>query len=204
MPRPVAFWFEFASTYSYLSAMRVDAEAEARGVQVIWKPFLLGPIFKAQGWETSPFSIYPEKGENMWRDLERRTAKYGIPFDRSAMTRFPQNSVLAARTAMACLHEDWGREFCRLVFRAAFADGRDISEPDVIAACLQAAGGTPQIYLHMAHSDAQKQALRDTVEEARSRKIYGAPSFTVDGELFWGDDRLEDALDWTTGTKGDA
>ena len=75
MARPVTFWFEFASTYSYLSAMRIDAEAEARGVEVVWKPFLLGPIFKAQGWETSPFSIYPEKGENMWRDLERRAVE---------------------------------------------------------------------------------------------------------------------------------
>ena len=196
MPRPVTFWFEFASTYSYLSAMRIDAEAEARGVEVVWKPFLLGPIFKAQGWETSPFSIYPEKGENMWRDLERRAEKYGLPFNPAAKTLFPQDSVLAARAAIACLHEDWGRDFCRNVFRAAFVDGRDISDSETIADCIEAAGGVARIYMHMAYANSQKQALRANVEEARSQRVYGAPSFIVDGELFWGDDRLEDALEW--------
>ena len=198
MASPVTFWFEFASTYSYLSAMRIEAEAEARGVEVIWKPFLLGPIFKAQGWDTSPFSIYPAKGENMWRDLERRAEKYGLPFDRSAETLFPQNTVLAARVAIACLHEEWGRDYCRGVFRAAFAEGRDISEPATIADCLEKAGGASQAYLMMAHSDSQKLALRENVDEARSLGLYGAPSFVVDGELFWGDDRLEDALGWAS------
>lgn len=198
MANPVTFWFEFASTYSYLSAMRIEAAAAARGVAVIWKPFLLGPIFKAQGWDSSPFSIYPAKGANMWRDVERRAETYAIPFDRSAERLFPQNSVLAARAAIACLHEDWGREFCRNVFRAGFAEGRDISDTETIADCLEAAGGSAQIYLHMAHSDTQKQALHAQVEDARAQGIYGAPSFVVDGELFWGDDRLEDALDWAS------
>jgi 2-hydroxychromene-2-carboxylate isomerase len=196
MPHPVTFWFEFASTYSYLSAMRIDAEAQACGVEVVWKPFLLGPIFKAQGWETSPFSIYPDKGENMWRDLERRAAKYGLPFNRAAEALFPQNSVLAARAAIACLHEDWGRDFCRNVFRAAFVEARDISDPNTIADCVEAAGGVARIYLHMAHANAQKEALRANVDAARSQRVYGAPSFIVDEELFWGDDRLEDALAW--------
>lgn len=199
MANPITFWFEFASTYSYLSALRIEAEAEARGIDVIWKPFLLGPIFKAQGWDTSPFSIYPEKGENMWRDMERRAAKYEIPFSRTAERLFPQNSVLAARAAIACLHEDWGREFCRGVFRAGFAEGKDISDPETVADCIEAAGGVAQTWLHMAHSDTQKAALRANVDEARSRGIYGAPSFIVDGELFWGDDRLEDALEWAGG-----
>ena len=196
MTRPITFWFEFASTYSYLSAMRIDDLAKAHGVEVIWKPFLLGPIFKAQGWDTSPFSIYPDKGENMWRDLERRAAKYGVPFNRAAESLFPQNSVLAARAAIACLHQDWGHEFCRQVFRAAFVEARDISESETIGDCVEAAGGVAEIYLHMAHANAQKDALRANVEEARSRRVYGAPSFIVDDELFWGDDRLEDALEW--------
>lgn len=198
MPRPVTFWFEFASTYSYLSATRIETLAEARGVDVIWRPFLLGPIFKAQGWETSPFSIYPEKGQNMWRDMERRAQKYGIPFNRSAADLFPQNSVLAARAAIACLQEDWGRDVCRRVFRAAFAEGRDISDPETIAECIETAGGNADLRLRMAQSDAIKSTLRAHVDEARSRGIYGAPSFTVDDELFWGDDRLEDVLEWAT------
>ncbi len=203
MARPVTFWFEFASTYSYLSAMRVDAEAESRGIEVIWKPFLLGPIFKAQGWDTSPFSIYPEKGRNMWRDMERRAEKYAIAFDRSAEKLFPQNSVLAARAAIACLYETWGHDFCRGVFRAGFAEGRDISDPVTIADCVEAAGGTPEIYMKQAYSNTQKQALRANVEEAQALGLYGAPSFVVDDELFWGDDRLEDALEWANRDEGD-
>lgn len=196
MANPVTFWFEFASTYSYLSAMRVEAEADRRGVEVIWKPFLLGPIFTAQGWDTSPFSIYPEKGENMWRDLQRRAETYGLPFTLAARARFPQNTVLAARVALGALAAPWGKAYCRAVFHAQFADGRDVSDPEVIAACVDASGGDATHCLARAGEPETKDALRANVDAARSRGIYGAPSFIVDGELFWGDDRLEDALDW--------
>ena len=203
MARPVTFWFEFASTYSYLSVMRIEAEARSRGVETLWKPFLLGPTFKAQGWDTSPFSIYADKGENMWRDLERRADKYGLAFNRAAQALFPQHSVLAARTAIAALLEPWGRAFCRQVYQAQFVTALDISDPDVIADCVAAAGGDPERALALAQQDAQKAALRANVETARSQRVYGAPSFTVDVELFWGDDRLEDALDWARRDEGD-
>jgi len=199
MARPVTFWFEFASPYSYLSAMRVETEAQARGVEMIWKPFLLGPIFQAQGWDTSPFSIYPAKGQNMWRDMERRAEKFGLPFRRPAPDdprAFPQHSVLAARAAIAALHEPWGRDFCRRVYQAEFVHGLDISNPNVIGDYIDSAGGVDQTYLHMAHSNTQKATLRRHVEQAQELGIFGAPTFSVDGELFWGDDRLEDALDW--------
>ena len=199
MASPVTFWFEFASPYSYLSAMRVETEAQVRGVEVIWKPFLLGPIFQAQGWDTSPFSIYPAKGRYMWRDMERRADTLEIAFRRPAADdprAFPQHSVLAARTATAALYEPWGHDFCRRVYQAEFVHGQDISDPNVIGDCIDAAGGLAQTYLHMAHSNTQKSTLRQNVEEAQTLGIFGAPTFCVDGELFWGDDRLEDALDW--------
>lgn len=199
MKKTLDFWFDFASTYSYLSAMRVEAEAEKRGVTVNWRPFLLGPIFTSQGWNTSPFAIYPAKGRNMWRDMERRTAKYGLPFNRppaDQMGSFPRHSVLAARCALVALYEDWGKDFCRSIYRAQFSDGADISAPNVIGDLIDAAGGVSQTVLFSAHARATKDQLRANVEEAQALGIYGAPSFTVDGELFWGDDRLEDALDW--------
>ena len=93
------FWYEFASTYSYPAAMRVAALAEARGVALAWRPFLLGPIFAAQGWRDSPFNIYPAKGRYMWRDLERICDALGLPLKRPEP--FPQNSLLAARVALA-------------------------------------------------------------------------------------------------------
>src|SRR4051812_14984829 len=102
MPSPVLdFWFEFASTYSYPAAMRIGALAEAAGVTVRWRPFLLGPIFKEQGWDTSPFNLYPAKGRYMWRDLERVCDAIHLPFRKPES--FPQWSLLPARVALVGL-----------------------------------------------------------------------------------------------------
>jgi len=123
------FWYEFASTYSYLSAMRIEAMASEAGIGIVWKPFVLGPIFNAQGWNTSPFNIYPAKGRYMVREMDRLTAKYGLPF--RMPSPFPQNSLYAARLALIGHDEGWGPAFTRAVYTAEFADGEDISDrPD--------------------------------------------------------------------------
>lgn len=194
MPPPrIDFWFEFASTYSYLSAMRLPALAKAAGVDVRWRPFLLGPIFSSQGWQTSPFLVYPAKGAYMWRDMERRSAALGLAFHRPAP--FPQHSLLAARVAQAAPAGPEAVAYCQAVYRAQFAERQDISEHAVIAACA-AEAGLPEGILERALAGENKQALREATEEAAARGLFGAPSFTVGAELFWGDDRLEDALDW--------
>jgi len=197
MAPPVDFWFDFASTYSYLSASRIDGEAAARGVVVRWRPFLLGPIFAAQGWTDSPFNLQPVKGRYMWRDMTRRAERFGVPFrapeDASA---FPRRSLLAARVALAVRDEPWGVAFCRQVFAAEFVEWRDIADPAVIDACLEQARGSADGFSAADIGDAQKTALRASGEEAVARGLFGAPSFVVGDEIFWGDDRLEDALDW--------
>ena len=93
------FWFEFASTYSYPAAMRVEGLCAAADVRLCWRPFLLGPIFAAQGWNDSPFNIYPVKGRYMWRDLERICARERLPLRRPS--QFPRNGLLAARVVCA-------------------------------------------------------------------------------------------------------
>ena len=100
MPRrPVLeFWYEFASTYSYLAAMRIEEMAAIADVEIRWRPFLLGPIFASQGWNTSPFNVYPAKGRHMWRDMEREAARLGLPMRRP--DPFPQNTLVAARVAV--------------------------------------------------------------------------------------------------------
>ena len=199
MPRPVTFWFEFASTYAYLSAMRIDAEAQKLGVEVEWKPFVLGPIFAAQGWNTSPFKIYPAKGKNMWRDLERRAEKYGLPFTRptdAAQERFPQRSTPAARVACVGLDNAWGRDFVRLLYTAQWTTQADISDSAVIASCVGSAGGDPENAMDAAQSPEIRAQLRQNTQDAMAAGLYGTPSFTVGDELFWGDDRLADALEW--------
>ncbi|HEV2093436.1 MAG TPA: DsbA family protein [Rubrobacter sp.] len=136
----VQFWFEFGSTYSYLAAARIEAAAAEAGVPVAWEPFLLGPIFAEQGWEDSPFNVYPAKGRYMWRDMERLCSGQGIPFAKPS--RFPRSGVAAAR--VACLakaaSEPWLARFTRAVFRANLAEDREIGDAAEIRAILGSLG----------------------------------------------------------------
>jgi len=191
------FWFDFASTYSYPAAMRIAPLAATAGVTVRFRPFLLGPIFKAQGWDTSPFNLYPSKGRYMWRDLERLCRELDLPFRRPEP--FPQPSLLAARVALVGLSEHWGEEFCRAVFRAEFGEGARIDDRATMAGLLAPFGVDPTAVLASAQSDPIKARLRAETQAAQTHGIFGAPSFvTADGELFWGNDRLERALGWAS------
>ncbi len=191
----VEFWYEFASTYSYPAAMRVARRAEAAGVSLRWRPFLLGPIFGAQGWKDSPFNIYPAKGKNMWRDLERICGAEGIPLKQPPF-RFPQNGLKAARIALASETGGWTPQFTRAVYTANFAHQKDISDDTVLAEILTGLGQSPVDVVAAANSVENKDRLKKQTEEAIARGLYGAPSFTVGDELFWGNDRLDQAIAW--------
>lgn len=191
----LTFWYEFASTYSYLSAMRVGAMAARAGVEVTWQPFLLGPIFQAQGWPTSPFNIYPAKGRYMVRDIERIAASRGLAFRMPA--RFPANGLLAARMALLDVRQGWRERFSRAVFEAQFGAGEDIADSGVLARICGQLGQDFATLRQCAGSEDNKAALRRAGEEAMRLGIFGAPMFvTDDEELFWGDDRLDQAVNW--------
>ena len=186
------FFYEFASSYSYIAAMRIAPLAKAAGVAVRWRPFLLGPIFKAQGWNTSPFNLYPAKGRYMVRDCERGAAALGLAF--RLPDPFPQNTLLAARVALVGLQDDWGENFSRAVYSAQFAQGRNIGDAAVIGGLVSDLGPDAPAALARAGADEIKARLRATTEEAERLGIFGAPSFVAAGELYWGNDRLEQAL----------
>jgi 2-hydroxychromene-2-carboxylate isomerase len=188
------FFYEFASTYSYPAALRVARLAEERGVRLIWRPFLLGPIFAAQGWRDSPFNIYPAKGRYMWRDLERTCAAMGVPLKRPEP--FPQPSLLAARVALA-LEGDQRSEFSRGVFAAEFGEGAPIGDRARLGALLIVCGADPAATFERAESEANKALLKAECARAAEIGVIGAPCLvTADGEVFWGNDRLEQGLGW--------
>lgn len=188
------FWFEFGSTYSYPAAMRIEALAAERGVAVVWRPFLLAPIFKAQGWSNSPFNIFPVKGQYMWRDLERVCEQLSLSLRRPSV--FPRNGLLAARVACNYSGEPWAPGFVRAIYRANFVEDLDISSPDIVARCLTELGQDGASILEGAQIAEAKEKLKRQVDEAMRLGIFGAPSFIVGRELFWGNDRLEQALHW--------
>lgn len=188
------FWFEYASTYSYPAAMRIEKLAQAAGVAVHWRVFLLGPIFQAQGWNDSPFNIFPAKGRYMWRDLERTCATLSIPFVRPS--QFPRNGVLASLVACQFASEGWIAEFSKAVFHANFAADRDIADPQVVTACLNGLGLDGNRVLAQAQSPESRALLRAQTDKAKSLGIFGAPSFLIGDEIFWGNDRLAEAIEW--------
>lgn len=195
MRATVDFWYEFASTYSYLAALRIEALAREKAVAIVWRPFLLGPIFKAQGWGTSPFNLFPAKGAYMWRDLERLSAAQGVAFRKPDL--FPQSSLKAARIAWTDGVGPHRGEFSRKVFLAQFAEGRRIDDETVLEDILESLGLDVAAVLVQSRSDQVKLRLRQETEEAMRLNLFGAPSFvTGDGEIFWGNDRLEAALNW--------
>jgi len=188
----IEFWFEFASPYSYVAAERIEREATLGGIAVNWRSFLLGPIFSAQGWKDSPFNLYPAKGRYMWRDMERLCDKLALPFRRPSV--FPRSGLLAARISCLESAQPWCPDFVRAVFRANFAEDRDVAAPEVISELLASLGLDAAILVARANSAESKEQLRRQTERAVQLGTFGAPAFFAGNEMFWGQDRLQDAL----------
>ena len=187
------FHYDLASPYSYLAACRIAPLAEQAGIEVLWKPLLLGPIFAAKGYATSPLASDPQKNAHMWADVARLAAAAGLP----PVTRpnpFPANSLLAARVALH-LNDACRPSFTRALFLAEFAQGRDIADRETVR---QVLAGLGHFYDVVGEAERQenKDRLRAQTQAAQARGVFGAPTFfTADGELFWGNDRLEMALE---------
>jgi 2-hydroxychromene-2-carboxylate isomerase len=188
----IEFWFEFASNYSYLSVMRIEDLARRCGVRILWKPFLLGPIFRDLGFETSPFVLQKEKGAYVWQDMARQCRKYGLRWVQP--TTFPRLGVLPARIALLGAEQPWIGAFGREVMELNFALDKDINQLDRMAGILTELGHPTADILDRAQAEPAKKLLREQTDAARARGIFGAPTFFVGTEMFWGNDHLEDAL----------
>jgi 2-hydroxychromene-2-carboxylate isomerase len=193
------FWFDFASTYSYVSVMRIGSLIAGSEVRVSWRPLLLGPLFHAFGWSTSPFLLQKEKGAYMWKDMERQCRKHGLPWHRPS--EFPRHTVLAARVALIGLEEPWLLPFAQQVMLANFAHDQNIGSESTIHAILDRMALPADALIGAAQADSNKAELRRATQEAQQRGVFGAPTFFVGEEMFWGNDRLEDALEHARAAK---
>jgi 2-hydroxychromene-2-carboxylate isomerase len=194
MPK-IDFWYDYSSTYSYLAVMRIESLAKVAEVELRWRPFLLGPVFRAQGLNASPAEVYPIKGRYAWRDMVRLTQRYGLPKFKLPEP-FPTNSLLAARVALVLSDAD-RPAFSRAVYLAEFGDGREIGDRALIADILKRLGHDAEAVIATTGEQATKDKLRAQTEEAMKLGIFGTPNFVCeDGEWFWGNDRLEQALEW--------
>jgi 2-hydroxychromene-2-carboxylate isomerase len=191
----IEFWYEFASPYSYLAAARIERLAAGSRIRLEWWPFLLGPILKQRSHDPSPFqNPSPAQRRYRWRDLQRLCAAEGLTL--RLPSSYPRNGLLAARVALIAVDEGWGPELTRALYHANFAEDRDIADPAVVGAVIAALGREAAGVLARAAAPDNKAALMARGEAAIARGIFGAPSFLVGGALFWGNDRLEQAIAW--------
>jgi 2-hydroxychromene-2-carboxylate isomerase len=196
----IEFWFEFGSNYSYLSVMRIEDSAARHGVKVLWRPFLLAPIFKSFGWDSSPFVLQKEKGEYMWKDMARQCRKFDLPWTRPST--FPRVAVLPMRVALIGAERPWMGEYCKRIMLLNFAEDRDIDSPETVGEVLTGLGLSAAEIIQDAQSEQNKPRLREQTQAAKAKGIFGAPTFFVRGEMFWGNDRLDDALEFAARRAG--
>lgn len=192
--RTIEFWLGYGSTYSYLTVMRIDRAVEGRGIHLVWKPYNLTVLMREKGFPKGPFFERPEKLAYMWRDLERRSQRHGLAYRKPPL--YPVDSQKTIRVGCLSALEGWCSQFSRRVFEMNFVEGLAIGSPGNLEAALADLGKDAEATIRRAHEpDIEDALVRDT-RFALDHGMFGSPHFLVEGELFWGDDRLEDAIDW--------
>lgn len=187
------FWFSVGSTYTYLSVMRLDTVERQSGVTFRWRPFDVRAIMLEM--DNIPFSTKPIKERYMWRDIERRAKKYSLPW--SGIPSYPPNHLgFINRVALVGAEEGWCAQYVKATYQRWFRTRQDPSLESELMATLKGIGQHPDEVLASAASEKMKAALQSQTDAARALQIFGSPNFVVGKEVFWGDDRLEDAIQW--------
>ncbi|MBS0639589.1 MAG: 2-hydroxychromene-2-carboxylate isomerase [Proteobacteria bacterium] len=194
---PIDFWFSLASTYTYLSVTRMADVVQRTGAEIRWRPFNVRSIMIEQN--NIPFRTKPVKLAYMWRDLERRAALHGVPY--AGAPPYPLRDVtLSDRAAMIAAREGWCPTYMPAIYRRWFIGQRDVSDEPDIATALIEVGQDPARVLTMAKMESAEQALVEATDTAKRLGVFGSPTFVAGPEVFWGDDRLEQAIDWSRGS----
>lgn len=195
MAGALEFWFDFASPYARISAARIERLAVPHGIALGWRPFLIGPLLAKRPGNASPYqNAAPAQARYRRRDVERLCADEGLTL--KWPSTYPRGSLLATRIAVIGARQGWIAPFARAVFEANFAADRDIGSSEVIGDLLRNQGLPAAALIAEAGTDPVKDELKAAVAEAEARGLFGTPSFLVGNELFWGNDRLEQAIAW--------
>ena len=195
MADPIDFYFDFGSPYGYLASLRIDDIAAKHGRPVAWRPMLLGAVFKNEG--TQPLSEYPMKGPYFKHDCIRTARRLGVPF--ALPENFPPNTIAAQRAYywLQSTDTEKAKSFARNVYHAYFGEGRDVTQTEVVAKIASSAAGVgSEDVLAAVQDQAMKDRLRDATEQAINNGVFGSPFVIVDGESFWGNDRLDEVDAW--------
>ncbi|MBB3064373.1 2-hydroxychromene-2-carboxylate isomerase [Limibacillus halophilus] len=191
---PIEFYFDFSSPYGYLAARIIDAEAAELGRKVTWRPFLLGAVMKQT--KAEPLLTIPIKGDYARHDLARAARYYDIPF--VVPPQFPFASIAACRAFYWLNGTDpaKARDFALFLYERAFLAGKDISKPDSVLEAASDAGLDAAAMALALQDPAIKELLKAEVDKAIKKGVFGSPFFLVDGEPFWGHDRIAEVREW--------
>ncbi len=197
----IDFWFTMGSTYTYLAVARLDDEARAAGIPVRWRPFRNTQALT--GATQVPFVEGTAKMRYMWRDIERRAAKHGLPI-RLPVPYPAANTARANRVMLVGVREGWGPAYMRAAYRVWFERGFGNGGEENLRASLAECGCGQDVERILSTADSEEvgRALDMQTDEARALGVFGSPTFAVGAELFWGDDHLEDAIQWVRGGDG--
>jgi 2-hydroxychromene-2-carboxylate isomerase len=187
--KTIEFFFDVGSPAAYLAWTQLPALCASAGSRIDYRPMLLGGVFQATG-NQSPMTV-PAKGSYMQRDLALHAQRYGVPFHHNP--HFPINTLTLMRAATAIQMQQPERfaDYVDAVVRAIWVDQQNMNDPQVVAAVLQSAGFDPAALLAQASDPQVKERLKQVTQDAVARGVFGAPTFFVDGQMFWGQDRLE-------------
>ena len=183
------FWFDFGSPAAYLAFTQIASIEAETGAQASYHPMLLGGVFQATG-NQSPAAI-PAKGAYTFDDFNRFARRYAVPFNKNP--HFPINTLLLMRGAIGIQRQEPSRfmGYCTAMFKAIWVDSLNMNDPNVVGGVLHAAGFDPQSLLALANEPVTKDALKAATQTAISKGVFGAPTFFVDSQMFWGQDRLD-------------
>lgn len=190
------FFYFFGSGYSYLSVMRIEKLAREAGVKVRWRPFSVRTVMAENN---IALRTQTAKVKYIWRDIERRAASHGVPFVKPPI--WPTDpDQLANRIGIVASAGGWCEDYTKASFRAWYLDGLALGDHACLERVLTPLGKDVDEVVAQANSEPNIEKFKQETDAARDFGIFGSPSFVVDGEMFWGDDRLEEAISWAAGT----